>query len=231
MTPLLLIALLLPGIQPTVDAEALVHEAAHAFLLDAYPEAASRLEVRVDRVVVNDLKGPVRIAPLSAEMPRALSKVNVLTQGNAGWERAGWALLYFSHYDSVAVPVRDVERGSEVLPEDIASAWVETTRFHGKPLASSELRQLINAAGAVAERPLKAGRPLKHGDVRAPWDVRTGEPVRVQYDRGGFRLELQSQARESGSTNDEIRVFCPATQSTYRVRITGPGHADWLQTL
>ncbi len=229
--PALLISLFLHVPSVAVDAEALVHDAARAYLESSYPEVAARLDVRVDRVVTDALAGPIRIEPLSPEIPRALSKVNVFEQGTAGWQRAGWALIYVAHYDSVAIPTRDVERGAELTEKDFAAAWIETTRFHGDPLRTRALQSMLASTGAVAQRPLKAGRPLKQSDVRAPYAVQTGDAIRVRYVRNGFQLELQGQAREAGSVGDEIRVYSSDTRTNYRVRITAPGHADWMQTL
>ena len=49
--------------------------------------------------------------------------------------------------------------------------------------------------------------------------------------RGDFQIVLDAEAREPAALGATLRVYCATTRSTYRVRLTASGEADWLQTL
>jgi flagella basal body P-ring formation protein FlgA len=142
---------------------------------------------------------------------------------------AGRATLYVAHFDSVAAAARPLARGDTVAAADLAPAWVETTRFRGEPLRWADARAL--AAGATARRALGAGEPVRAGDLVAPLAVETGGPVEIRYRRGGLALALRGQARERGAVGAAVRVYCPDTRATYRVRLLAPGVGEWLETL
>lgn len=231
MTLLLLIALLNPWIGPDDGLSQRIQAAAETHLASTYPELARRVEVRVTRVSVETTADELRITLPKPGVPRAHTKVDVLEQAGGNWERAGWAMVYVSHFDSVAVAVRDVPRDEEVELIDVAPAWVETTRFHGEPLTMARLRDLHGGDGLIAARPLRTGAPLKMSDVRAPWAVVTGQAVTMQYERNGIFLEIHGRSRETGALDDEIRIYSQDTGTTYRARIVGPGQVHWLETL
>ena len=208
-----------------------VREAAEAHLASTYPEMASRLDVRVERQTGELAAGDVRIELPSAAVPRARTKVDLLQRVDQRWERVGWALLYVAHFDSVAMMRRDVGRDEPLQESDVTAAWVETTRFHGEPVTAASFASMQATTGVVTDRPVSAGDPLRTSDIRAPWAVKTGDAVSVRYERPGLTLELSGRAREPGAVDDEIRVFCQDTGTTYRARITGKGRSVWLETL
>ena len=231
MILLALISLLHASLGVTDQLEAEVREAARAHLAETFPEIATRLDVRVSRLSVDAVDSTLRVAFQSPGVPKAHAKVNVLHRTPGGWEPAGWALLYVSHFDSVAVPVRDVARGEDVGNADVAGAWVETTRFYGTPIDISLFRARVAAEGIVADRTLRAGEPIRMADLRAPWAVETGGAMTVLYERPGLALRLKGHAREPGAVGDAIRVYCADTGATYRVEVTDVGQGHWLKTL
>ena len=58
-----------------------------------------------------------------------------------------------------------------------------------------------------------------------------GDPVLMAYARGIITLKLNCKAREPGAVGDEIRLYAPNTDTTYRARLTAPGQAEWIETL
>lgn len=204
--------------------------AAETALAERYPEEAHRLRVRLVRTGGDVSAEAVRLAfPPDAALPRAHTQVDVLAQGPQGWTKTGWALLYVAQYDSVVVARRSVGRDEAVAPEDLTIAWVETTRFHGEPLTAAAYRALGPAY--FARRPLREGRPLRRDDLRPPFAAETGAGVVLHYRRGTLALELPCQAREPGYAGEAVRLYCPETRTTYRARLTAPGHAEWVETL
>lgn len=235
MLLLLLILTLVPAPSDTVaSGEGEVRAAAEAALARQFPEDAGRLDVRVVRTGGDVVTaGPLRVR-FAAErgLPRAHTQVDVLAGSDAGgWHRAGWAMLYVAHFDSVVVARADVRRDGSVEPDALSAAWMETTRFPGEPLHPADARALATAGAVFAARPLRAGRPLNAGDLRTAYAAETGGSVTVHYRRGHVVLRLPGKAREPGFVGDAVRVYCPDTQSTYRVRLTAPGTAEWMETL
>lgn len=203
-----------------------VRAAAADLLADRFPEAAPRLAPRVLRLSADVPAGrPVRLALTDADgVPSGHTRVDILT--DAG--RAGWALLYVAHFDSVVVARREIARGDTLDAGAVEVAWLDVTRFHGDPVRPADLDR---ADLPTARRSLRAGTALRQSSLAWPVAVDTGDRVRVRYRRGGLLLALDGAAREPGAVGDAIRVHCRATGATYRVRLTAPGEADWLETL
>lgn len=216
-----------------------VHAAAQAWLAAQYPSLMQRLEVRVLRLS-RDLQDtltaaapPLRIeAPTRTALPRARTQVTILAGTEAaGWTKLGWAMLYVAHYDSVLVPTRQLPADEPLAAADLRTAWVETTTFRGEPLGPSELRKLLRDDEVFASRTLREGRPLQRTDVRPPYAADIGEAVVMRFQRRRIALMLPCKAREPGYAGDVIRVYSPDTKTTYRVRLTDDGAADWIETL
>ncbi len=140
-------------------------------------------------------------------------------------------MLYVAHYDSVGVIMRRLEEDEPVMPAEIRFVRIETTRFHGEPLTPQILSQLQAQGELFANRFLKAERTLRADDIRNALDVALGQSVIMTYRRDAFVLEFTCKARMQGFIGDEIKLFAPATNKTYRARISGPGRAQWLETL
>ena len=215
----------------TPDAEDAVVAAAEKEMQSTYPEFAPRLEFSLLRGNAEPCTTALRVEFRERGVPRGHTQAQVFCRTSGGWESAGTAMLHVSHFDSVAIPLRDIERLSTISDTDISSAWIDVTRFNGTPLSIHEARRQVASDGAVAERTLRAGEPLRRRDIRPPLAADTGDAVKVEYARHGLRLELKGKARGRGSVDDEIRVYVPETESTYRVRLVAPGRAVWLKTL
>ncbi len=213
--------------------EARILGAARAALEAAYPEQAGRLEVRVVRTG-GDLpgEGPIRLLlPPGGGLPRGRIQAGMQTQGSGGvWREAGWAQIYIAHFDSVATPIRTVNKDDAIAPGDVTFAWIETTRFTGEPLTPALFRELA-AAPLFAHRHLAADRALQRDDVRPAYAATTGDPVEMTYRREHLLLSIKGQARSPGFVGDSIRLYAPATKTMYKVRLTGPGAAEWIETL
>lgn len=198
-----------------------------------FPDDVHRLNVRVVRTARTlDVDQPLRLdLPASAALPRAHLQAKVHQQTDGAWQEKGWVMLYISHFDSVGVTVNPVKKDELITVQDIRFSWLETTRFRGDPLTPAKVRRLFSQGDVFAHRHLKEERSLRADDVRNALDVELGQSVVMTYRRNQFALELTCKARTQGFTGDEIKLFAPATNKTYRVLITGPGKAEWLETL
>ncbi|MEM9665628.1 MAG: flagella basal body P-ring formation protein FlgA [Bacteroidota bacterium] len=236
--PSFLLALLLalwPGATDDAPAASSVQAAAEAMLARQYPGVAPRLEVRVLRTHgLPEATWPLRVhLPASAEVPRARVQVAVEAETAPGtWTSAGWAMLYVAHYDSVLIPQTDLAKDAELPAESLTAGWMETTRFRGQPLHPDQARALMATHSTLyATRRLPTGRALRTDDVRPPYAANTGDVLVVRYQRGRIQLDLRARARERGFPGDLIRAYADDTDIMYRVRLTGPGTASWIETL
>lgn len=235
MGRVLLIVLLMPLAAFAQDEglrAGLVRTAAEQVLAEQYPDDAYRLDVRVKRVegTLDEAAALRLVFPASHELPGGTTQVRLLTGSDAaGWQKAGWALLYVARYDSVVVVSTTVAAGDEVTPDVAGTAWVETTKFPGEPLRPSDVRAFTG--GVFARHTLREGKVLRQSDVRPAYAAETGAAITMRYQRSGITFDLACTARESGYVGEAIRLHSDATGKIYRARLTGTGTAVWLETL
>lgn len=233
------IAILLLAPAPRLEMDDPSHlaivEAASEMLAIRFPDVVHHLEVRVIRTSrgINGNKSLRVIWPASNDLPRAHTQVKIEQQVPDGtqWTETGWALLYVAHFDSVALATRPIERDEQIVDGDLQFAWLETTRFSGQPLTRQVYAALQSQGELYAHRHLNANRTLRSDTIRPAYDVETSQSVTMTYRRDPVALELACKARMTGYTGDIIKLFSPVSKRTYRARITGPGTAEWLETL
>jgi len=207
---------------------------AEQVLAERYPDDAHRLELRVKRVEATFEAGAgLRLDfPAKDQWPRGTTQVKLFTGSDAaGWQKAGWALLYVAHFDSVVVARATMPSGDEVILAEAGIAWMETTTFRGAPLRPDELRALIQEGALFATRTIREGRVLRHADVRRAYAAEVGAAVMMRYRRGSLTFDLACKARQAGHLDEAIRLYSSETGKTYRARLTGPGTAEWIETL
>ena len=237
MLRLLFIMLLMPLAVFAQDAgpqAVRVRALAEQVLTEHYPDEAHRLELRVKRVEATfEAEAGLRLDfPAKDQWPRGTTQVKLFTGSDAaGWQKAGWALLYVAHFDSVVVARATMPSGDEVILEEASIAWMETTTFRGAPLRPDELRALIQEGALFATRTIREGRVLRHADVRRAYAADTGTAVMMHYQRGSLTFDLMCKARQAGHLDEAIRLYSSETGKTYRARLTGPGTAEWIETL
>lgn len=229
----LFLLLLLPVAAFAQD-EARVQAVAEDVLAVRYPDDAYRLQVRVKRVEGEwSDEATLRLGfPSEDRLPRGTTQVKLFAGSDeAGWQKAGWALLYVHRYDSVVVSRAALRSGDEVAAADLSVAWMETTTIRGALLHPAALRALSRDGSMFAARSLGEGRVLRHDTLRPAYAAETGETVMMHFTRSGLRLNLSCKARQAGHIDDEIRLYSADTGKTYRARLTGSGVATWVATL
>lgn len=206
-----------------------IEQAARVALAEQYPEDMHRLEVRVLRTSgpVTDLTSPRIVFRAKSEIPRGHTQVDVWQNG----KKAGWALLYMAHFDSVLVAQTNFRTDDVIDLVDLQVAWVETTKFRGQPVKRADYASLLEKGGAFAARALRQGKALRRGDLRPPYAAETGASVTLHYERNGMRFKIIGKARKPGFVGDVIKVYVRDTDVTYRARLTAPHLAEWIETL
>jgi len=208
---------------------AAIEQAAEAVLDAQYPEDSHRLDVRVLRTggKVAELTAPHIVFKADTALPRGHTQVEIWSSN----QKAGWALLYVAHFDSVLVAQTNFRTDDIVDLADLQVDWVETTKFRGEPIRQSDYDELLEAGGVFADRALRQGKALRHGDLRPPYAAETGTSVTLRYERNGMRFKIIGKARKPGFVGDIIKVYVPDTDVTYRVRLTASQEAEWIETL
>ena len=220
-----------PGVE--VDTS-LVARAATDLLASRYPDVAHRLSVRVIRAS-GDIasEAEMRLVLVDTKtLPRAHVRINLEQKQDAGtWERAGHAMLYVSHFDSVAVALRSLQPDDAITRSELQFAWMDVTNFRGAPLTSARFSEMESEGPLFSDRFLRSDRALREGDIRPAYAIETGQSVSMTYSRQNFTLTLLTKARTTGFTGDFVKLFSTSTNKTYRARITAPGQAIWIETL
>jgi len=211
-----------------------VRTLSEAVLATRYPAEAPRLAVRVKRIeAALDELAPVRLVfPEDDALPRGTTQVTLLQDaGEAGWQKAGWALLYIAHYDSVMMTATTVRADAEVDPAALHVAWIETTTFRGEPLRPADWQARLHDGAVFATRILREGQALRRSDLRPAYAAEPGAVVLMRYRRRGVAFDVVCKAREAGLAGEAVRLYSTDTGNLYRARLTGPGTAEWLETL
>lgn len=117
--------------------------------------------------------------------------------------------------DSVSVATRPLASGSTIAPDDI----VREIRVHwGVPVPGT-----TPGEGWVLRRPLAAGQELTRATVSAPQVIRSGDPVRVEWQRGIVTVALDGVALASGALGETVSVRLAQRGGQRRGKVVGPG--------
>lgn len=143
----------------------------------------------------------------------------------------GWVMMRIRHLEYAAHATRDIAAGETMTASDISYALVDRAPTRGRLLTRASIDQLLDEGEVVAFRRIRTDRPLRPSDVGHAPIVEVGSSIVMDYQRGGVHFRITSTAREPGSEGEAIRLYSPETRSTYRARITGPGSAQWIETL
>ncbi|MEJ8310365.1 flagellar basal body P-ring formation chaperone FlgA [Agrobacterium larrymoorei] len=73
-------------------------------------------------------------------------------------------------------------------------------------IAPGYSQSIEEVVGKVSKRTLVAGRTIPTGDLRDPYAVERGAPVRITYNNNGMNLSASGVAIEDGMAGDIIRV-------------------------
>lgn len=213
-----------------MDGSAGVQNALEQYLARQFPQMGAGVEVTVIRMNVDTERAERLVPSLPARngLPRAHTRFVFTDETGAP---AGWVLAYVAHYDSVAVPVRNLERGESVEPGDLEFAWMETTRLRGEPLTATSFRTASQSEHTILSRPSRRGRPIFVDDLRAAYAVTTGRPVEMKHQARSMEIRLRCVVREPGHGGDLIRVHCSDTGRIYRALVIDESTVQWVETL
>lgn len=117
----------------------------------------------------------------------------------------------------VAVLRRQVQQGEIIRQDDVELAALREDAL--RPDAVADAARLV---GMSARRTLRAGEPLRDGDVRPPVLVARNANVTVVLKSGSMTLSALGRAVEEGARGDTIRVVNVQTRRTIEAQVVGP---------
>lgn len=123
------------------------------------------------------------------------------------------------------VSAKRLPYGTVLSAEDLTEQWVEIRPGRDKPI-----RDIQKIEGGVLRRSILAFEPIMDDYLSDPFYVEAGEEVTLIYESEGFEITVLCEARQDGSLNEEITVFCKETRRKYLALVTGQGEASWLKT-
>lgn len=118
----------------------------------------------------------------------------------------------------VAVLAQPAGRGEVVKPSDIA--------FERRPkndVSADAVTDAEQAVGLALRRPLRAGTPLRQGDLMKPELVVRNEMVTLVYEVPGITLTMRGKALETGSAGDVVSVLNVQSKRTVHGTVSGQG--------
>jgi flagella basal body P-ring formation protein FlgA len=125
----------------------------------------------------------------------------------------------------IPVSKQRILSGETITPEKINLHWVNY--IPGRDRYVQSANQLI---GKTSRRTLNAGLPFRTHEVSEPVLVEAGNEVKLLFKLNGVELTLACDARQNGSLNEQIVVYCPETQKKYTAIINASGDALWQRT-
>ncbi len=123
------------------------------------------------------------------------------------------------------VPSQRMMSGQTIEPEDITFRWVPVRMGRDKPV-----RKIEELAGKTLRRTVNPGQPIHHSEISTPFLVEAGEDVDLIFTEFGIEIILTCEARQSGSIDEEIQIYCKETRNKYLGKIKSPGEALWQKT-
>lgn len=100
------------------------------------------------------------------------------------------------------VPARELNRDEVIAKSDVS--WVKLAADRLDPNVITDIGELV---GRAPRRHLRAGEPVRTGDVRAPVLINRGSLVMMIYQTPYMTISLRGKATQDGAKGDTIRVL------------------------
>ncbi|MDY0164730.1 flagellar basal body P-ring formation chaperone FlgA [Desulfobotulus sp.] len=193
-----------------------------ALLEKTLSEQHPGLEVRVQevRIMGQDTfaQGRLTLGPLALSGPgrRVRGQTDVRVDG-----REAGLLRFVAQVDRlgpVVVPVRDLDRGALLRPEDLR---VEKRDLTG--MRENVLRDPAAAVGLATRVRISAGDVLRSDRLTSPPLVKRGDRVRMVVENENLRIHTLGEARRDGGQGDRIPVENLRTGKVVQAEVTAVG--------
>lgn len=126
---------------------------------------------------------------------------------------------------SIPILKRSMEPGELIRKSDIG--WL---KLRARKVTQRIITGADSLIGQTPRRPVRAGIPLRRGDVQAQILVTKGKLVRMTYRTGFMELTTRGRALEGGAMGDVIKIMNLKSKKVVEAAVTGPGQATILAT-
>jgi len=123
----------------------------------------------------------------------------------------------------VAVTTRALPAGAIVKDSDLA-----IERRPKQKVTAETLGTAHEAIGLALRSAVRAGQPLRRGDLMKPQVVHRDDNVTLVYEVPGILLTTRGKALESGAEGDVINVLNVQSKRTIQGTVTGPNRVNIL---
>jgi len=106
--------------------------------------------------------------------------------------------------------------------ETIATGDIQLVSVRADRLGPDALLQASDLVGKAARHTLRAGQPLRQGDVETPVVIHRGSIVTIVLDSASLHLTVEGKAVEDGSLGAVIRVSNTKSSRVIDAVVTGP---------
>jgi flagella basal body P-ring formation protein FlgA len=118
----------------------------------------------------------------------------------------------------IVVPAHDIARGEVIADSDLSYLTVANG-----PNVAGIVTSMDQLTGLQARRVLRAGEPLRGGDVRRPILVTKGSTVTMVFDAPGVTLTAIGKAMSEGGLGETVTILNPASYRQITGVVTGSG--------
>jgi flagellar basal body P-ring formation protein FlgA len=118
---------------------------------------------------------------------------------------------------SIAVPTRNIS-----INDIVGRGDVEQIKLSRERLAADTIVDPAQLIGKSARHALRAGQPLRAGDVQEPVVVHKGDLVSIELRTLAMQLSTQGKALEDGVLGASVRVINTQSNRTIDVIVAGP---------
>lgn len=120
--------------------------------------------------------------------------------------------------ESIPVPVRTIGAGEVIREGDL-----EWRRFPSGQLGQDPVLSADAIVGKTPRRTLRAGQPVRAGELTVPLMVEKNAPVTMVYVAPGIQLTMMGKALEGGAAGQWIRVLNPQSKQIAYGTVTAEG--------
>lgn len=115
--------------------------------------------------------------------------------------RTAWVTAEIARFGEVVVATRQIARGEQLRPGDVALQRLELSG-----LPRSVLTDPAEAEGGLARQALTAWAPIRREHLGTPVAVRRGDAVVLVAERGALRVTAAGEARQDAARGDAVAV-------------------------
>lgn len=166
------------------------------------------------------LGAPATLKIVSLDVEAATGQFRARVQAPADDPSAEPIVVVGRAYGVSEIPTlaRDIQPGEALVASDFT--WTEVARERLSQNIHTSTDGLI---GKTPKRPLRAGEPLRFGDVEEPIVIAKDALVSMIVRGPGMTLTAQGRALEAGALGHTIRVLNTSSKRTVEAVVQGPG--------